>query len=319
MHLTEIIITLKQCNPFVTLFISWRFIMYQRNVSRGENFIYNLFPIQSFIDCNIIQCGWEACTPTYSFGPAARNHYLFHYILSGKGVFSAVDSKGKNHTYNLKQGQGFLICPSQQSMYVADKINPWEYTWVEFDGLKAQEFLNLAGLNLNNPIYNSDNEAMENIMRGELLHLTHHSSESMLNLTGHLYLFLDALQKSSVNRRPLEKGNINNFYVEEAIAFIENNYQYNITVEDIAIFCNLSRSYFSKVFKEITHSSPQDFLIRYRLGKACELLENQSLSVTEVGVKVGYQHPLRFSRAFKNAYGVSPREWRYNNVPKTSH
>ena len=292
--------------------------MYQRNTNRGEHYIYNLFPFQSFVDCNIIQCGWEACLPSYSFGPAARHHYLFHYILSGKGVFSAVDSKGVNQSYPLRRGQGFLISPNQQSMYIADKENPWEYTWVEFDGLKAGEFLNLAGLDVDNPIYNSDNETMEHVLRDELLHLTHHSSENMLNLIGHLYLFLDALQKSSITRKPLEKGTINNFYVREAIGFIEKNYHFNITVEDIAVFCNLSRSHFSKIFKEITHSTPQEFLIRYRLSKACELLEDQSLSVTEVGAKVGYQHPLRFSRAFKNVYGISPREWRYNNVASIS-
>jgi AraC-like DNA-binding protein len=290
--------------------------MYKSNTKRGDHYIYNIYPFPSFIDCNIIQCGWEACLPSYSFGPVARNHYLFHYIISGKGIFTAVDSKGTNHTYHLKRGQGFLICPNQQSMYAADKENPWEYTWVEFNGLKAEEFIKLAGLDYDNPIYNSDNEAMENVMRNELLHLTHHSFDSMLNLTGHLYLFLDALQKSSVNRKTSEKGSINNFYVDEAIWFIKNNYQFNITIEDIANYCNLSRSYFGKIFKEIAQSTPQEFLIRYRLGEACELLKDLSLSIAEVGVRVGYQHPLRFSRAFKNVYQVSPREWRYNNVTK---
>ena len=291
--------------------------MSQRSISRGEHFIYNLFPVQSFIDCNIIQCGWEACKPSYSFGPAARNHYLFHYILSGKGSFSALDSKGENHTYTLTQGQGFLICPNQQTMYVADEKHPWEYTWVEFDGLKPPEFLNLAGLDFDHSIYYSDDEIMQKVLRDELLYLTNHGAESMLHLTGHLYLFLDALQKSSVNRRPLEKGNVNNFYVEEAIAFIENNYFSNITVEDIAVFCNLNRSYFSKIFKDITKSTPQEFLIHYRMGKACDFLKDRSLSIADIGVKVGYHHPLRFSRAFKNIHGVSPREWRYTNISTT--
>jgi len=288
--------------------------MSQKSISRGEHFIYNLFPISSFIDCNIIQCGWEACMPSYSFGPAARNHYLFHYILSGKGSFSAINSKGKKHTYSLTKGQGFLICPNQQTMYVADDKIPWEYTWVEFDGLKARDFLDLAGLDFDNLIYNSNGDRMEKVLREELLHLAHHGSENMLYLTGHLYLFLDALQKSSVTRKLLEKGNINSFYVEEAIAYIEKNYHLNITVEDIAAFCNLNRSYFSKIFKSIAKSTPQDFLIRYRMGKACEFLADRNLSIADVGVKVGYQHPLRFSRAFKKVYGASPRKWRYNNV-----
>ena len=288
--------------------------MSQRSITRGENYIYNIFPIPSYIDCNLIQCGWEACTPSYAFGPAARNHYLFHYILQGKGTFSAMDSKGTNHTYTLTSGQGFLICPNQQSMYVADDKNPWEYTWVEFDGLKAKEFLDLAGLDFDNPIYNSDNEVMERILREELLHLAHQGPESMVHLMGHLYLFFDALQKSSVTRKPIKEGNVNNFYVNEAIEFIEKNYHFNITVEDVANFSNLNRSHFSKIFKEIAKSTPQEFLIRYRMGKACEFLADRNLSIADVGQKVGYQHPLRFSRAFKNVHGVSPRQWRYNNI-----
>ena len=56
--------------------------------------------------------------------------------------------------------------------------------------------------------------------------------------------------------------------------------------------------------------SPQEFLISYRMTKAAELLKLTTLSVGDIGCAVGYENPLHFSRAFKNVYGVSPREWR---------
>ena len=292
--------------------------MSQRSITRNENFSYNIFPNQSYIDFFIVQCGWEACKPLHSYGPSARNHFLFHYILSGKGTYSAVDSNGVNNYYHLSGGQGFLIWPHQQTMYSADEKDPWEYTWIEFDGLKAQEVLDVAGFNADRLIYESNNPVMQNVLREQLLYMMNHSSESMLHLIGHFYLFMDALHKSSINGKPFEKGNINNFYVEEAISFIENNYFNGITVEDIATYCNLNRSYFSKIFKDITRSTPQDFLIRYRMGKACEFLKDRNMSIAEVGALVGYHHPLRFSRAFKNVHNVSPREWRYNNVLQSS-
>lgn len=54
--------------------------------------------------------------------------------------------------YNKKKsGQGFLIAPGQVTTYRADEQEPWEYTWIEFDGLRAHEALNLAGISGQNP------------------------------------------------------------------------------------------------------------------------------------------------------------------------
>ena len=59
--------------------------------------------------------------------------------------------------------------------------------------------------------------------------------------------------------------------------------------------------------------SPQEFLIAYRMTKATELLKLTQLSVSDIGNAVGYPNQLHFSRAFKNVYGISPRQWRNEN------
>lgn len=101
------------------------------------------------------------------------------------------------------------------------------------------------------------------------------------------------------------------FYIKEALSFIEQNFQNDISVEDIAAFCGLNRSYFGKIFHDTVGKSPQEFLISYRMSKAGELLKLTSLSIGDIGNAVGYSNQLHFSRAFKNTYGVSPRAWRY--------
>ena len=50
--------------------------------------------------------------------------------------------------------------------------------------------------------------------------------------------------------------------------------------------------------------------MNYRMVKAAELLKLPSLSIADIGSAIGYENQLHFSRAFKNIYGVSPREWR---------
>ena len=103
------------------------------------------------------------------------------------------------------------------------------------------------------------------------------------------------------------------FYIQEALSFIEQNFQNEITVEDIVASCNLNRSYFSKIFHDSIGKSPQEFLISYRMSKAAELLKVTELSIRDISNAVGYSNQLHFSRAFKNAYGLSPRQWRNEN------
>ena len=223
-----------------------------------SDILFSVFPNENFVDIGLYQYGWEQCEPSHSFGPAARNHYVFHYVISGTGTLMANDSSGNTIKYQVKSGQGFMLFPNQINTYIADQDLPWEYTWVEFDGLRAKEIV-------------------------------------------------------SATVRMNQSGKIRDFYIKEALSYIEQNFQNNITIEDIAAFCGLNRSYFGKIFHDTIGKSPQEFLISYRMTKAAELLKLTSLSVADIGNAVGYPNQLHFSRAFKNVYGTSPRSWRNTN------
>lgn len=281
-----------------------------------SNVLYSIFPSVNFIDLGLYQYGWEQCDPAHSFGPAARNHYLFHYVISGTGTLTAENSRRESVTYNVKSGQGFMLFPHQICTYIADSELPWEYTWLEFDGLKVKEFIETAGLTMNTPIYRPRHKDIAQQMTNEMLYIASHSQESPLHLIGHLYLFLDYLAKSNSSPIQTQGNRMRDFYIKEALSFIEQNFQNDISVEDIAAFCNLNRSYFGKIFRDTVGKSPQEFLISYRMSKAGELLKMTSLSIADIGNAVGYPNQLHFSRAFKNVYGVSPRAWRYEQQEK---
>lgn len=283
-----------------------------------HNILFNIFPYENYVDLGLYQYGWEQCEPLHSYGPHIRNHYLFHYVISGTGKLVSMDSKGMNHEYSIKSGQGFLICPKQITTYIADANYPWEYTWFEFDGLRVNEILNLAGLSFDSPLYRSNSKELSNELKNEMLYIAQHFEESSFHLIGHLYLALDYLTRSCASRVPVTSNKLADFYVREAIAYIEQNFQNNITIEDIARNCKLNRSYFGKIFRESVGNSPQEFLIKYRMSKASELLKLTDLSIHDISIAVGYENQLHFSRAFKNIYNVSPRLWRMNNkvLPK---
>lgn len=276
--------------------------------------IFSVFPSENFIDMGLYQFGWEQCDPSHSFGPAARNHFLFHYVISGTGILMAMDSSGKSVQYSIKSGQGFMMFPQQICTYIADSKIPWEYAWIEFDGLRVKQTLEMAGLNLNQPVYKARFKDIAQTMKEEMLYIINHKDASPFHLIGHLYLFIDALLRSS-NSTQITKGNtLRDFYIKEAISYIEQNFQNEITIEDIARFCGLNRSYFGKIFHENIGKTPQEFLISYRMTKAAELLKLTDLQIADIGNAVGYPNQLHFSRAFKNIYGIPPRQWRYENA-----
>ena len=277
-----------------------------------SDFSFSIFPNENYIDLRLYQYGWEQCEPLHSFGPFIRNHYLFHYIISGRGYLDSTTEDGVTHRYDLEAGQGFLICPGQINTYSADADDPWKYVWLEFDGLRVAEHLNGAGLGFSQPIYRSGDPALAESVQNRMMYIAEHSDASTLHLIGHLFLFLDALIQSSATRGT-EGARLRDYYIQEAVTYIEQNYRRNLTVEEIAGVCKLNRNYFSKIFKESMGCTPQEFLIRMRLAKATELMRTSDTPIKDISVVCGYPNQLHFSRAFKKRFGISPREWRNQN------
>lgn len=280
-----------------------------------KDILFSIFPNENFVDLNLYQFGWERCAPSHSFGPAARAHYLFHYVISGTGTLNADDSSGNTRTYQIKSRQGFMIFPQQITTYIADRDLPWEYVWIEFDGLRVREAISIAGLTMDSPVYRAHSRDLRETMMQEMLYIAQHGDMAPFHLMGHLYLFLDSLTRSIAPVRLIasKPGKLRDFYIHEALSYIEQNFQNDISVEDIADNCGLNRSYFGKIFKNTVGRTPQDFLLNYRMTKAAELLKLTHLSIGDIGKAVGYDNQLHFSRAFKNIYNLSPRTWRNQN------
>lgn len=278
-----------------------------------NDLLFSVFPNENFVDIGLYQYGWEHCAPAHSFGPAARNHYIFHYVISGTGTLMADNSAGETITYQVKSGQGFMLFPGQINTYIADKQLPWEYMWIEFDGLRIKEALSVTDLCKDMPIYHSHSKELREKLADEMLYIVNHPHESSFHLIGHLYLFMDYLLQSAKSTKLVSSGRMSDYYIKEAINYIEQNFQNNISIEDIATVCGINRSYLGKIFRNSIGRSPQEFLMNYRMVKATELLKLTSLSIADISSAVGYENQLHFSRAFKNIYGVSPREWRNQN------
>ena len=273
---------------------------------RTENKLkFHVFQDERFVDLNLYQFGWERTEPLHSYGPHARNHYLFHYVIAGRGVLYANDE-----SYAIEAGHGFLIVPGVPTTYIADEKDPWEYTWIEFDGLRAGESLGLAGISGRQPVYTPLNREAGRLLQEQMLTIVNHAEASPIHQIGQGFLFLDQLVQSSAGRRQQSQRRLRDFYMKEALSFIEQNYQQDISIEEIAAFCGLNRSYFGKVFRDTMGESPQAFLLHYRMTRAAQMLKETTLPVGTIAGMVSYANQLHFSRAFKAVYGIAPRTYR---------
>ncbi len=277
------------------------------------NLLFHMFSDDRFMDLSLYQYGYEKCRPLHSYGPFVRNHYLFHYVISGKGTLLTDDTHNHSEEYHVETGHGFLIEPGRVNTYFADREEPWEYVWIEFGGLRARDILESSGLSSETPLYTPSSPQAGEQLKERLLYLANHDQESPLHQIGYLYLIMDAVYSGSSQKRKIQGGKLSEFYAKEAVTFIEQNYALPVTVEDMAGRCNLDRSYFGKIFKDTMGQSPQEFLIRYRMNRAAELLKLTDQSIHDISIQVGYPNQLHFSRAFKKIFDVSPRVYRQNN------
>lgn len=103
----------------------------------------------------------------------------------------------------------------------------------------------------------------------------------------------------------------NNF--KRAIHYLAAHYTEDISLKDCADVLGLNMNYFSRFFRAQTGINFHEYLTTLRLKKAEYLLLTTGLSVTEVVAQSGFQNVKTFNRVFKNAHGISPREFRRAN------
>ena len=94
--------------------------------------------------------------------------------------------------------------------------------------------------------------------------------------------------------------------VNRALTSIHKNYSKKFSVEELADQANMSVSAFHRAFKEVTTESPVQYIKKFRLNLARELMQQNQMKAYLAASKVGYDSVSQFSREFKRYFGKSP-------------
>lgn len=258
---------------------------------------------KELVSLSVYNVGFQKCDARYQWGPGIRDHYLIHYIISGKGMYLV-----NGESISLGAGDSFLVYPDTEVTYRADSHTPWEYAWVGFTGSDASMILQATDFSKSAPYIRSTPYG-EDIHR-QILHIYDargNEFEHAVEMTGRLYTMLALFMHGSSHS---EIKNTSNSYVQKGIEFISSNYSYPITVEDIASYVGLSRSHLFRSFQSVLGLSPKEYLTDFRIKQACYLLEHSNLSITAIANSVGFDNSLYFSKTFHKKKGHPPKEYR---------
>lgn len=99
-------------------------------------------------------------------------------------------------------------------------------------------------------------------------------------------------------------------HVGKALQLVHARPAENWTIDLLAREAGLSRTAFSERFVHFVEVSPMQYVVQWRMQVASRLLEQQGMSIAQVGSAVGYESEAAFSRSFKRLLGVSPGAWR---------
>nr|WP_315154613.1 AraC family transcriptional regulator [uncultured Flavobacterium sp.] len=94
----------------------------------------------------------------------------------------------------------------------------------------------------------------------------------------------------------------------DLLEFLNENFAYELTMEQIASFTGRSLATFKRDFKKISNLTPQKWLIKRRLEMAYIKLKEEGKKVQDVYIEVGFKNPSHFSTAFKKQYGKPPTD-----------
>lgn len=136
-----------------------------------------------------------------------------------------------------------------------------------------------------------------------------------LDIKANLYwMFYHIYNNRLLNVSPNVAEDKHSYTVRLALEYIRAEYMNEITIEKVANHCGYSEFYLMKLFKQYTGVSCVDYVNNYRLTVAGRQLRDTDDSVATIAYQVGFNNISYFNRQFKKQYGMTPREFRAQQI-----
>lgn len=236
------------------------------------------------------------------WGPGVRDVFVLHYVTEGSGY---LECGGKRH--RITKGQTFAILPDVLVHYMPDPNDPWNYVWVDFSGPYAAQLMASTGFSPKSPVCDALDESPEALFLQAGRQFRCECPADMCRNEYNLHRILTYYTEHFPNRRKRDPDTL----LTAALGYIERNYRRtDLSVASIAQALHTGRVSLYRCFARTLRTSPNDYIARFRISKARELLMRQDVSVKAAAYSVGFSDQLYFSKVFKKLAGMTPSAFR---------
>ncbi len=251
----------------------------------------------------VVSGGRERCKPHYLVERDGFPYQCLEFVLSGEGELEIAGRR-----FKLKPGTVFSYGPGVAHRISNSKSKPMTKYFADFSGRRAAELLAGIPLEHGTPVELSEPEQayrlFEELIR-QGLGMGRKSQELCAKLLECLCL---AISQTAMPHGSMSGKAASSFMrCKEAI---QARYMQIESLQELASACGLETAYMCRLFKKFERTSPYNYILRLRMGRAAELLRDGRSLVKEAASACGFQDQYQFSRCFKKVYGIAPGQYR---------
>ena len=159
--------------------------------------------------------------------------------------------------------------------------------------------------------YGSFKYAQRAIRSGVYRYLTKPTNpRELISVLREIELKIEGVNRTVSKSEEKESVEVGNLLIRKALDYIELHYAEKIGLKTLSDALYISPNYFSDLFRRHMKVKFSDFLIEYRLKKACILLKKPEYKVSEIAEMVGFRDSTYFSTVFKKTYNLTPLEYK---------
>jgi AraC-like DNA-binding protein len=247
--------------------------------------------------------------------PQAKGHYTYRkkglpenflfYCVDGTGWYQLGENK-----FSVNPNEFFILPQNVEHAYGSGEQNPWTIYWMHFGGELLPYFNQVKAVQDHyKPIHIKSSDEIVSLFSKiyKTLELGY-SIDNLMYANMCLTYFLTLFIYNSKHYRPstVDKNNC----IENAIHFMQQNINNNLSLHELSAHYNYSPSRFSSLFKQKTGYAPIDYFIQMKMQKATQLLDFTDKHIKDIASTFGFDDPYYFSRRFKKIIGMSPKKYR---------
>lgn len=251
--------------------------------------------------------GWHRCRELYHI---SRSHgianYMIFFTLTPGGRLRIGDSPWMD----IPPSSIAVLPPHIPHEYCTAPGNWWEFYWLQIqpESATVPEYLSRQlGYVFSLPRVPQMGALIENLFPERFTTNDVHYGITASQIISQIFHMMleDVFLMENTTR--------NNSVVQHVIARIESDYNHKLSIEDLAHENYLSEQHLIRLFRSATGYTPYEYLKKYRLMKAKQLLANTDLSLTEIALQTGFSGVNNFICQFRREWGIPPRQYRLLN------